>query len=95
MGLKGNDLPGIENAIKMVYPSSEWQPCVLHTVRNYLNKVRVKDRGLFAEDLKRIYRAETEEKAKKGILRLKERWGKIYPKVVKKWEEKAYALLTF
>jgi len=35
-----------------------------------------------------IYRAETKEIAKKGILRLKERWGKIYPKVVKKWEEK-------
>ena len=25
-----DDLPGIENAIKMVYPSSEWQLCVLH-----------------------------------------------------------------
>ena len=36
-----------------------------------------------------------EEKAKEEILRLKERWGKIYPKVVKKWEDKAYALLTF
>jgi hypothetical protein len=31
-------------------------------------------RGLFAEDLKRIYRAETKEKAKEGILRLKGRW---------------------
>ena len=90
-----DDLPGIENAIKMVYPASEWQLCVLHTVRNSSNKVRAKDRGLFAEDLKRIYRAETEEKAKEGILKLKERWGKIYPKVVKKWEDKAYALLTF
>ncbi|QER41883.1 hypothetical protein F1847_03640 [Thermodesulfobacterium sp. TA1] len=90
-----DDLPGIENAIKMVYPASEWQLCVLHTVRNSLNKVRAKDRGLFAEDLKRIYRAETEERAKEGILRLRERWGKVYPKVVKKWEDKAYALLTF
>ncbi|MFZ8784752.1 transposase [Thermocrinis sp.] len=27
--------------------------------------------------------------------RIKERWGKIYPKVVKKWEDKAYVLLTF
>jgi len=44
-----DDLPGIENVIKMVYPSSEWQFCVLHTVRNSLNKVRVKDRGLFIQ----------------------------------------------
>jgi len=26
---------------------------------------------------------------------LKERWGRIYPKVVKKWEEKADAIFTF
>jgi transposase-like protein len=42
---------------------------------NSLNKVRVKDRGLFAEDLKRIYRAETEEKAKEGILKIKGEMG--------------------
>jgi hypothetical protein len=29
--------------------------------------VRAKDRGLLAEDLKRIYRADTEGKAKEGI----------------------------
>ena len=90
-----DDLPGIENTVKRIYPASNWQICVLHTVRNSLNQVRVRDRVLFAEDLKRIYRAETEEGAKEGILRLKERWGKIYPKVVKKWEEKSYAILTF
>jgi transposase-like protein len=28
-----DDLPGVENVIKMVYPGSEWQLCVLHTVR--------------------------------------------------------------
>jgi transposase-like protein len=33
--------------------------------------------------------------SKEGILRLRERWVKIYPKVEKKWEDKAYALLTF
>jgi transposase-like protein len=79
----------------MVYPASEWQLCVLHTVRDSLNKVRVKDRVLIAEDLRRIYRAESEKSAKEGILKLRERWRRIYAKVVKKWEEKAYALLTF
>jgi transposase-like protein len=55
----------------------------------------VKDRVLIAEDLRKIYRAESEKSAKEGILRLRERWRRIYAKVVKKWEEKAYALLTF
>jgi putative transposase len=53
-----DDLPGIENAIKMVYPGFRMA-------------------------------------GKEGILRLRERWVKIYPKVEKKWEDKAYALLTF
>jgi transposase-like protein len=60
----------------MVYPASECQLCVLHTVRDSLNKVRAKDKGLFTEDLKRIYKVETKEKAKKEILKLKER-GRI------------------
>jgi len=58
----------------MVYLASEWQLCVLHTVRDSLNKVRVKDRVLIAEDLRRIYRAKSEESPKEGILRLR---GKI------------------
>jgi hypothetical protein len=39
LGKPPDDLSGIENAIKM----------------NSLNKVRAKDRGLFAGDLKRIF----------------------------------------
>jgi transposase-like protein len=69
------NLPGIENAIKMVYLGSEWQLCVLYTVRNSLNQLRVKDRSLFAEDLERVYRAETEEKTKEGILKIKGEMG--------------------
>jgi len=35
--------------------------------------VRKKDRGLFAENLKSIYKIEIKEKAKKEILKFKER----------------------
>jgi len=42
---------------------------------NSLNKVWVKDRGLFVEDLKRVYRAETKEKAKEVILKIKGELG--------------------
>jgi transposase-like protein len=34
------------------------------------------------EELKRIYRANNEESAKEGVLKLKERWGKVSPGVV-------------
>jgi transposase-like protein len=56
------------------YPASEWQLCVLHTVRDSLNKVRVKYRVLIEEDLRRSYRSKSEESPKEGILRLR---GKI------------------
>jgi len=90
-----DDLPGLEGAIKKIFPEADWQLCVLHAVRDALNKVRKKDREALAADLKGIYRAESEEEAKEALRRLRERWGGIYPKIVERWETKAYALLAF
>lgn len=42
-----------------------------------------------------MYWAEAEEEAKEALQRPRERWGKIYPKVVTRWEAKAHALLAF
>jgi transposase-like protein len=60
-------------------------------VRDALNKVRKKDREALAEDLKKIYREEAEE----ALRNLRERWGTVYPKIVERWETRAYALLAF
>ncbi|MBC7218108.1 MAG: IS256 family transposase, partial [Candidatus Caldatribacterium sp.] len=90
-----DDLPGLEGAIKKMFPDADWQLCVLHAVRDALNRVRRKDREALAEALKKIYRAETEEEAKGGLGKLRERWGEIYPRIVECWETKAYALLAF
>jgi len=48
-----------------------------------------------AEDLKKIYQAKSQEEAKKALRSLRERWGGAYPKIVERWEAKAYALLAF
>jgi putative transposase len=69
--------------------------CVLPALRDALNKVRKKDREALAKDLEKIYRAETQEKAEEALQNLRERWGGIYPKIVERWETKAYALLAF
>ncbi len=37
-----DDLPGIEEAVREIFPSAKWQLCVLHTVRDTLAKVRKK-----------------------------------------------------
>jgi len=65
-----DDLPGLEEAIKKIFPEADWQLCVLHAVRDALNKSRKKDREALAEDLKRIYRAESREEAKGSIAEL-------------------------
>jgi len=90
-----DDLPGLEEAIKKIFPEADWQLCVLHAVRDTLNKVRKNDREALAEDLKKIYRAESREEAEEALRSLRERWGGIYPKIVERWETKAYALLAF
>jgi transposase-like protein len=60
-----------------------------------LNKARKKDREALAEALKEIYQAESQEEAEEALRSLRERWGGVYPKIVKRWETKAYALLAF
>lgn len=60
-----------------------------------LLKVRNKDREALAEDLKTVYRAETEQEAKMALRRPQERWGHVYLKIVARWEAKAYALPAF
>lgn len=90
-----DDLPGLEEAIRKIFPKAGWQLCVLHAVREALHKARKADREVMAQDLKAVYRAETEEEAKETLRKLRERWGTAYPRVVARWESKAYAPLAF
>jgi len=86
---------GLEERIKEYFPKADFQSCVVHKVRNTLNKVRTKDRKKIARDLKRIYQASTEKKALRGFEKFKEKWELKYPKVVKSWEQELYKLLIF
>ncbi|MCM3760429.1 IS256 family transposase [Alkalihalobacillus oceani] len=88
-------LPGLEEAMKAVYPKADVQRCVVHKVRNALNAVRKKDQSAVAEDLKPIYKANTQEEAKEKFRAFKDTWQKKYPKVVKSWEQDLDVLLTF
>ncbi len=79
-----NDLPGMEEAVKRIFPEADWQMCVLHAVREAL-----------AQSLGAVYRAEDWKEAEEELHKLHERWGKQYPKIVARWEAKADALLAF
>ena len=88
-------LPGLPEAIRRVYPQAEWQRCVVHGVRWSLSQVRARDRGLLAEDLRRVYGAESREEALGALEEVKAAWGSRYPGVVGLWVQDSGAFLRF
>ena len=88
-------LTGLKEVIKRQFPKSLIQECILHAVRNTINRVRKRDREGIVEDLKRVYRVETIEKAKENMERFCEQWGRRYPKVVNRWRDNFPYLFTF
>jgi len=45
---------GLEERIKEYFPKADFQLCVVHKVRNTLNKIRTKDRKKIVRGLKNI-----------------------------------------
>jgi transposase-like protein len=80
-------LAGISEAIEAAFPQTEYQRCIVHMVRNTLKHVSEKNRKAFAGDLKRIYHAPDEETGHQTMLEVKEKWDKIYPNAMKRWQD--------
>ena len=78
-------LSGIKEAIAAAFPKTEYQRCIVHQVRNTLKYVPDKDRKTFASDLKTIYHASDEEKARLALNRVTEKWTVKYPNSMKRW----------
>ena len=87
-GAEGESARGWRQVVRKIFPSSKWQLCVLHTVRDTLAKVRKKDREALAQDLKAIYRADTIKQAHRALRALEEKWAGKYPELVAKWLDK-------
>jgi putative transposase len=84
--ITSDGLTGIEEAIKSVYPEAEYQGCVVHVIRNSIKYVSHKDVKEFANDLKSLYKAPTEESALLSLDELKEKWSQKYPLAINVWE---------
>ena len=78
-------LSGIKEAIAAAFPKTEYQRCIVHQVRNTLKYVPDKDRKAFASDLKTIYHASDEEKARLALDRVTEKCTTKYPNSMKRW----------
>ena len=85
--LSSDGLTGIQESIKVAYPKTEHQTCMVHFVRNTLKYVNHKDKAQFAQDLKAIYTASSEDIGKKIMLDIQAKWKEKYPVVMNRWEE--------
>ena len=70
-------LSGIKEAINAAFPQTELQRCIVHQIRNTLKYVGAKNKKEFANDLKTIYHASSEDAALEQLERVTEKWDVI------------------
>lgn len=80
-------LKGIVDAISTVFPTAQYQTCLVHVTRNLSHKVRVEDRSEVCEDFKTISQAENKDASQDALDSFCSKWQKAYPKVLKAHKE--------
>jgi len=80
-------LNGFPEAINSVFPKAVTQLCVIHAIRNIINRVSVRERGEFMKDLKLVYKARTLEEAELEMDKLENKWGAKYSSAIKIWRD--------
>ncbi len=88
-------LKGLPDAISNIFPKTEVQLCIVHQIRNSLKYVGSKNQKEFAADLKLVYKASSKDLAFEELKRLDDKWGKVYPAVIKSWNNNWENLSTF
>lgn len=78
-------IKGLENEVHKLFPHAKFQKCVVHKMRNILNKTRPKDKKEMAEDLKHVFDNFDEQATlKKAIEKIDvfiAKWEKTYPHI--------------
>jgi transposase-like protein len=88
-------LNGFAEAIESIFPKTQIQLCVVHQIRNSVKYVTHKDKKEFMSDLKKIYKANTKQAAEIAFEKLKNKWVKRYPIVIKSWTKNWEKLTHF
>ena len=88
-------LTGLEDKVFEVFPKAMTQLCLVHQIRNTLNKVRPKDKAEIAAQLKNVYQSRTQAEAKEKLLKLQEKLKSKYPRLLTRWFDKLEHLMRF
>jgi len=90
-----DNLKGLTEAVKAIFPDTVTQLCIVHQIRNSLKKVPFKDRKEVAKDLKNIYEATNEDTAAQAFFAFELKWGKSYPYICSSWKNNWDNLVPF
>ncbi len=80
-------LPMLEEQVHQYFPGTNFQKCVVHKMRNILNKVRPKHKAEISEDLKFVFdnfdKDSTLQRACDKVEGFIAKWQSVYPNIAK------------
>lgn len=81
----------LENEVHKHFPGASFQKCVVHKMRNVINKVRPKEKSAVAEDLKKVFdnfdQNSTLENAMNKLGNFIAKWKPRYPEINRSFAE--------
>ena len=90
-----DNLKGLNQAIKAIFPDAVAQLCIVHQIRNTIRYINAKEKAAFLADSKKIYNAIDLESAQIAFNNLEDKWGDKYPYAVKSWAANWDGLTAF
>lgn len=89
--LVADGLNYLEDELAKVYPNTQFQKCVVHKIRNILNKTKPSDKLIVSQDIKQVFdnfeSTDNIQKAEQKMHNFLEKWQKIYPSFRNQFKE--------
>lgn len=80
-------LKGFPDAIQSIFPETSVLLCVVHQIRNSIKYVGSKHQKELLKNLKTVYGAVSMDSALVQLDMVDEKWGEMYPIVIKSWRD--------
>ena len=88
-------VPGLWKAQRDVFPTARRQRCLVHKMRNVLDKVPLRVHEEVLQALREIYHARSKDQALVALQAFVARYGKLYPKAVDSLKEAGEMLFSY
>ena len=90
-----DNLKGLTQAIKAIFPETVTQLCIVHQIRNTIKYISSKDKRTFMKDLRQVYAAIDLSQVQEAFYYLEKKWEAKYPYAIKSWIQNWDELMAF